>query len=267
MVKKSIHTLLALKNITVYRGETPALRNFSWAVGSGQHWAVLGPNGSGKSTLVQVLQGWLWPREGEMEVLGNLFGSDDVAELRRRVAWVGAEAENEFPSNQTVAEIAVSGTVGTLGVQFDMPDSRNRESALEVLRFLGMERLAARPFRALSQGQRRLTVIARALAMRPDLLLLDEPAAGLDPIARERFLQRVARLLRSDSKPLILYITHHLEEILPGFTHVLCLRRGRIVMQGPMAKVLTPAVLRKVFGEPVTLEENDGRMWLRPTGA
>ena len=266
MVKKAVHPLLAIKNISVYRGETPALRNFSWTVEPGQHWAVLGPNGSGKSTLVQVLQGWLWPREGEMQVLGNLFGNDDVAELRRRVAWVGAEAENEFPPNQTVAEIAVSGTVGTLGVQFDIPDSQNRESALEALRFLGMERLAARPFRALSHGQRRLTVIARALAMRPDLLLLDEPAAGLDPIARERFLNRVSRLLRSNSKPLIIYITHHLEEILPGFTHVLCLRKGRIVMQGPKAKVLTSAVLRKVFGEPVTLNETNGRIWLRPDG-
>ncbi len=260
--------LLQVHDAVLTRGSVNALRGLSWSMRRGEHWAVLGPNGSGKSTLVQMLQGMLWPQKGSLSVLGRSFGEDDVAELRRHIAWVGNEVEPEFPEWQTVAEVAVSGALGTLGVQFDAPDPAQRREAARALRLLGMSRLAARPFAQLSQGQRRRAVIARALAMRPDLLLLDEPTSGLDPVAREDFLARLSGLLRPatprSARPVVIYITHYVEEILPAFTHVLLLREGRAVAAGPKAKVLTPALLEKTFGAKLRVERRGGRMWLRP---
>jgi len=228
----------------------------------GEHWAVLGPNGSGKSTIVQMLQGMLWPQDGSLSVLGRAFGEDDVAELRTHIAWVGNEVEPEFPEWQSVANVVASGALGTLGIQFDEPTKAHRSEAARALRVLGISHLATRPFNRLSQGQRRRAVIARALAMKPDLLLLDEATNGLDPVARESFLKSLAKLIRPDSRPAILYITHHTEEILPAFTHVLLLRGGKAVAAGPKAKVLTPALLEQTFGAKLRVTKRGGRVWL-----
>lgn len=261
--KRHEKPLLEVRKAVLARGEVLALRGLTWSLRRGEHWAVLGPNGSGKSTLVQMLQGRLWPQEGHLSVLGRLFGEDDVAELRRHVAWVGNEVEPEFPSWQTVGDVAASGALGTLGVQFETPRRKHREEAARALRRLGITALAARPFSRLSQGQRRRAVIARALAMKPDLLLLDEATAGLDPVARESFLRALAKLLRPDSRPAVVYITHHVEEILPAFTHVLLLRGGRAVAAGPKNEVLTPELLGRTFGAEVALSRRGGRTWMR----
>ncbi len=263
MAKNEKDLILKVEGASVARGDNLALRDFSWSVRRGEHWAVLGPNGSGKSTLVQVLQGWLWPQSGSVSVLGRNFGSDDVDELRRHVAWVGNEVEPEFPAHQTVSDLVVSGAVGTLGIQFENPNARQRVAAKKALSLLRLGHLAKRPFNRLSQGQRRLAVIARALAMSPDLLLLDEATSGLDPVARERFLERIQGLLKPDSRPLVIYITHHLEEILPGFTHVLLLREGNVVAAGPRKRVLTTALLEKTFAARFALSSRDGRLWAR----
>jgi iron complex transport system ATP-binding protein len=263
MGKNTPDMLLEVRNTTLARGDVLALKNLSWSLRRGEHWAILGPNGSGKSTLVQMLQGWLWARDGGLSVLGRTFGEDDVADLRRQIAWVGSEVEPEFPAWQTVGDVVASGVLGTLGVQFDKPGKRERTEANRALRLLGIRHLADRPFNRLSQGQRRRTVIARALAMKPDLLLLDEPTSGLDPVARESFLKSLAKLLRPDSRPAVIYITHHTEEILPAFTHVLLLRDGRSVAAGPKAKVLTPRLLEKTFGARLRMMKRDGRVWLR----
>jgi iron complex transport system ATP-binding protein len=275
MAPKSAEILLHVDNAVLTRGTVNALRGLTWTLRRGEHWAVLGPNGSGKSTLVQMLQGRLWPREGDLSVLGRRFGEDDVDELRRHVAWVGNEVEPEFSSTQTVADVAASGAVGTLGIQFDAPNAAQRREAARALRLMGMSRLAARPFAHLSQGQRRRAVIARALAMRPDLLLLDEASSGLDPVAREGFLASLSKLLRpstrpatresrrEDARPAVVYVTHHAEEILPAFTHVLLLRGGRAVAAGPILRTLTPALLEKTFGAKLAVERRGGRTWLR----
>jgi iron complex transport system ATP-binding protein len=263
MILKTADTLLEVRNATLARGRIVALDGFSWSIRRGEHWAILGPNGSGKSTLVQMLQGRLWPQDGDLSVLGRAFGEDDVAELRRHVAWVGNEAEPEFPAWQTVGEVVASGALGTLGIQFENPGKQERLEAGRAMRLLGIGPLAKRPFDQLSQGQRRRTVIARALAMKPDLLLLDEACNGLDPVSRESFLKSLAKLLRPDSRPAVIYITHHTEEILPAFTHVLLLREGKVVAAGPKAKVLTPALLEKTFGAKLKITRQGGRVWLR----
>lgn len=263
MASSASAPLLDVRDATLARGTVLALRNFSWSLKRGEHWAVLGPNGSGKSTLVQMLQGWLWPRDGSLSVLGRAFGEDDVTELRRRVAWVGNEIEREIFDHQTVGELALSGAVGTLGLHFDKPGPKEKLEAAKALRKMGLTALAKRPFGSLSQGQRRRTVIARALAMRPDLLLLDEATSGLDPVTRETFLASLAALLRAKNAPAMIYITHHTEEIIPEFTHVLLLREGRVVAAGPKAKVLTPKLLEATFGAKLKVTKVGGRVWLR----
>lgn len=255
--------ILTLRGVTLFREERRVLSGLDLAIRRGEHWVLLGPNGSGKSSLMAVLQGLLWPQEGTVEVLGRRFGEADLASLRRVIGWVGNELEPEFPPWQTVEEIVLSGGVGTVGLRFDRPSAALRRRARALLRQAGIARLADRPYSRLSQGQRRMATIVRALLVEPGLLILDEPAAGLDPVAREMFLSRVAALMGSRGGPAVLYVTHHVEEILPAFTHALLLRGGRAVASGPLADSLTSASLARTFGREVRLALAGGRYSLR----
>lgn len=255
--------VVGLNGIELRREERLVLKDVDLSIRRGQHWVLLGPNGSGKSSLLGVLQGLLWPIEGEIRVLGNLFGESDLSELRRLIGWVGNEIEPEFPNWQTVEQIVWSGSVGTVGLRFDQPSEADRARAKELMRAAGIARLANRRFQFLSQGQRRMATIVRALMVKPGILILDEPAAGLDPVAREGFLDRLAALMKSPSGPVILYVTHHVEEIIPSFTHVLMLKQGRAMGMGTIAETLTAGNLGKVFGRAVKLESRDGRYSLR----
>jgi iron complex transport system ATP-binding protein len=255
--------VVGLKGIELRREERLVLKDVELSIRRGQHWVLLGPNGSGKSSLLGVLQGLLWPIEGEIRVLGNLFGESDLSELRRLIGWVGNEIEPEFPNWQTVEQIVWSGSVGTVGLRFDQPSEADRARAKELMRAAGIARLAGRRFQFLSQGQRRMATIVRALMVKPGILILDEPAAGLDPVAREGFLDRLAALMKSPSGPVILYVTHHVEEIIPSFTHVLMLKQGRAVGMGTIAETLNAKNLGKVFGRAVKLELREGRYTLR----
>jgi len=258
--------VVGLKDIELRREERLVLEDVELSIRRGQHWVLLGPNGSGKSSLLGVLQGLLWPIEGEIRVLGRRFGESDLTRLRRLIGWVGNEIEPEFPAWQTVEQIAWSGGVGTVGLRFDKPSAADRARARSLLREAGLGRLAERPFAFLSQGQRRVATIVRALMVKPGLLILDEPASGLDPVAREAFLGKLASLMKSPSGPVILYVTHHVEEILPSFTHVLMLRKGRIVAQGTVRETLTAGNLGKTFGRSVRIGKSGGRYALRLPG-
>jgi iron complex transport system ATP-binding protein len=255
--------VVGLNGIELRREERLVLKDVDLSIRRGQHWVLLGPNGSGKSSLLGVLQGLLWPIEGEIRVLGNRFGESDLSELRRLIGWVGNEIEPEFPNWQTVEQIVWSGSVGTVGLRFDQPSETDRIRAKELMRAAGIARLAGRRFQFLSQGQRRMATIVRALMVKPGILILDEPAAGLDPVAREGFLARLAALMKTPSGPVILYVTHHVEEIIPSFTHVLMLKQGRAMGMGTIAETLNAKNLGKVFGRAVKLELRDGRYALR----
>ena len=255
--------VVGLNGIELRREERLVLKDVDLSIRRGQHWVLLGPNGSGKSSLLGVLQGLLWPIEGEIRVLGNRFGESDLSELRRLIGWVGNEIEPEFPNWQTVEQIVWSGSVGTVGLRFDQPSETDRARAKELMRAAGIARLAGRRFQFLSQGQRRMATIVRALMVKPGILILDEPAAGLDPVAREGFLDRLAALMKSPTGPVILYVTHHVEEIIPSFTHVLMLKQGRAMGMGTIAETLTAKNLGKVFGRAVKLESREGRYNLR----
>jgi iron complex transport system ATP-binding protein len=255
--------IVGLRGIRLLREERLVLDEIGLSIRRGEHWVLLGPNGSGKSSLLALLQGFLWPQAGEVRVLGRVFGGDDITELRRVIGWVGIDIEPELPAWQSVEEIAWSGCVGTVGLRFDRPTAADRARARKLLRAAGIGRLAKRPFAQLSQGQRRMATIVRALMVKPGLLILDEPASGLDPVARESFLERLAALMRDPAGPAILYVTHHVEEILPGFTHALLLRQGKAVAAGPVKECLTEANLASIFGHRVALLRNAGRFSLR----
>jgi iron complex transport system ATP-binding protein len=255
--------IVGLRGIELLREDRLVLNDIDLSIRRGEHWVLLGPNGSGKSSLLAMLQGFLWPQEGEIRVLGNHFGSSDITVLRRVIGWVGNDIEPEFPAWQTVEQIAWSGCVGTVGLRFDEPSAAERARARRLLRAAGVGHLLKRPFAQLSQGQRRMATIVRALMVKPGLLILDEPASGLDPVAREGFLERLSSLMRAPAGPAILYVTHHVEEILPGFTHALLLRQGRAVDFGPIRRCLTEKNLGKVFGKAVSLKKRDGRYALR----
>jgi len=255
--------IVGLRGIELRREENLVLKDIELSIRRGEHWVLLGPNGSGKSSLLAMLQGFLWPQEGEIRVLGNKFGESDLTELRRVIGWVGNDIEPEFPSWQTVEEIAWSGCVGTVGLRFDKPSPADRARARGLMRAAGIGHLMKRRFSQLSQGQRRMATIVRALMVKPGILILDEPASGLDPVAREGFLERLSALMRAPAGPAILYVTHHVEEILPDFTHALMLRKGRAVGFGKIRECLTEANLEKVFGRAVILKKREGRFTLR----
>ncbi len=259
--------VIGLSNIELHREEALVLKDIDLSILRGQHWVMLGPNGSGKSSLLSVLQGILWPIEGHVRVLGRNFGESDLSELRRLIGFVGNEIEPEFPGWQTVEQIAASGGVGTIGIKFDQPPIEDQKRARELLKQAGILHLAKRPLAFLSQGQRRLATIVRALMVKPGLLILDEPTSGLDPVAREEFLQRLSSLMKpsknSNPTPVILYVTHHIEEIIPEFTHILLLKKGRILAQGGIAECLTAENLNKVFGKKVSITKSEGRYALR----
>jgi iron complex transport system ATP-binding protein len=258
--------VVGLTGIELRREERLVLKDVELSIKRGEHWVLLGPNGSGKSSLLGVLQGLLWPIEGEIRVLGRLFGESDLSELRRVIGWVGNEIEPEFPAWQNVEQIVLSGSVGTVGLRFDQPGAADIARAKLLMRAAGIGHLAKRRFQFLSQGQRRMATIVRALMVKPGILILDEPAAGLDPVAREGFLARLASLMKSPSGPVILYVTHHVEEIIPTFTHVLMLKKGRAVSLGTIEETLNAGNLGKVFGRKVELKRSEGRFTLRLAG-
>jgi iron complex transport system ATP-binding protein len=255
--------VVGLAGIKLYREERLVLKDLDLSVRQGEHWVLLGPNGSGKSSLLAVLQGLLWPIEGEMRVLGRRFGESDLSEMRRLIGWVGSDIEPEFPRWQSVEEIVFSGSVGTVGLRFDEPSRADRLRAARLLRQMRIAHLAKRPCSFLSQGQRRLVTIARALMVKPGLLILDEPAAGLDPVAREMFLEKLSALMAAKGGPVIFYVTHHVEEILPAFTHALVLRQGRVLASGRVAKCLKADILGRAFDHEVKVIKTRGRYSLR----
>lgn len=244
--------LLRVRGLRVERGETTVLDGVDWSVRRGEHWAVLGPNGCGKTSLLRALHGYLTPTAGELRVLGRDYGAYDWRELRARLGLVSSSLHASVPGHEPALATVASGR----GARLDLWDEPSPAEAREARRQLarsGAAGLAERRWEVLSQGERQRVLIARALMARPSLLVLDEPCAGLDPVAREAFLARVEGLAREARGPGLVLVTHHVEEITPAFTHALLLRGGRVLAAGPREKVLTSTRLSEVFGAPLRL--------------
>jgi iron complex transport system ATP-binding protein len=254
--------ILDVSRLRVARGRTTILHDVDWRIGRGEHWVVLGANGSGKTTLLKLLTGFMSPTSGDFAVLGLRYGRSDWRELRLKIGVVTSAFALSIPPSETATETVVSGKYAQLDL-WHAGTRGDRVAARRLLRLMGLAALADREWAYLSQGERQRVLIARALMAKPRLLILDEPCAGLDPVARETFVRFVDRLARRRGAPALVLVTHHVEEITPVFTHALLLRRGRVLAAGPRRRVLTSRGLSAVFGAPLRLARHGGKLYLR----
>ena len=250
--------ILDVANLRIQRGNATILDGISWRVERGQHWVILGANGSGKTSLLSVLTGYLAPTAGTISVLGETYGRADWRELRTRIGLVSSSIRQLMPPHENALNAVASGRRAMIGMWGEVGEDDSRRAA-EILREVEAECLSERPWRFLSQGERQRVLIGRALMADPQLLVLDEPCAGLDPVAREHFLAFVERLLGRPDAPTLVLVTHHVEEIVAGFTHVLVLRAGKVLAAGSRETVMTSATLGRAFDAPVRLTVNGGR--------
>lgn len=246
-------SVLELVDVTVVRGEKALLDAVNWTVQDGERWVILGPNGAGKSTLLSIAAARLHPTRGMVDILDEILGAVDVFELRPRIGVSSGPLAGQIPHAETVANVVLTAAYGVTGRWREEYDSADVERSEELLRVWGLEGLHDRRYGTLSDGERKRVLIARALMTDPELLLLDEPAAGLDVGGREKLVQRLDELARDEAAPAIVMVTHHLEEVPDGFTHALLLRDGAIVAAGPVGEVMTQQNLSETFGMPLKL--------------
>jgi iron complex transport system ATP-binding protein len=247
--------ILEVRGLRVARGSQIILDDLSWTVAPGEHWLILGPNGSGKTSLLNALTAYLTPSAGSIHVLGAAYGATDWRELRKSVGLVSSSIRQLIDAEVTGLEVVASGRDAVLN-PWGRVSTADRTRALALLRRTETLPLADRPWEVLSQGERQRVLIARALMADPRLLILDEPCAGLDPVARERFVAFLDRLGRRRGGPALVLVTHHVEEISPVFTHALLLTGGKRLAAGPLAEVLTAPNLSAAFGAPLRLRRN-----------
>ncbi len=254
-----VSALLELDGVSVRRGGQLALDSVTWRVYAGERWVVLGGNGAGKTTLLQVAATGLAPTTGRVRVLGEDLAVADVEELAPSVGIASAAVADLLPHTERVLDVVLTGAWALVRRGAEDYGAVDESRARLLLAQLGSLPLAQRRFGTLSEGERKRVQIARALMSDPELLLLDEPAAGLDLGGREALLARLTRLAADPASPALVLVTHHVEEVPTGFTHALLLRRGRVVAAGPLAATLTQQLLGATFGFPLQLSVADGR--------
>ncbi|HLP78357.1 MAG TPA: ABC transporter ATP-binding protein [Candidatus Paceibacterota bacterium] len=254
--------ILEISNLCIRRGETDILQNISWRIESGEHWVILGANGSGKTSLLSALTGYLMPTDGEISVLGRRYGESDWRELRKHIGIVSSSVRQMMSDDEPALDTVISGRYAMIDF-WGTATRADRSKAQRILAQIECSHLAERPWRVLSQGERQRILIGRALMARPRLLILDEPCAGLDPAAREHFLQFLERLGRNRNAPTMVLVTHHVEELMPVFSHVLVLKDGNALTSGPKADVLDSRTLSAAFKTRLRLEKVSGRYQLR----
>ena len=250
--------VLEVSNLHIYRGDTVILNRVSWRVDRGQHWVIIGANGSGKTSLLSALTGYLTPSDGEMDLLGERFGESNWPELRKRIGLVSSSIRQLMADSEPALHSVASGRYAMIDF-WGEPTRRDKAKARAILRQIECEYLAERPWLVLSQGERQRVLIGRALMADPKLLILDEPCAGLDPAAREHFLQFLQRLGRRRGAPTLVLVTHHVEEIMPVFSHALVLTQGRVLAAGTKSQVLTSRRLGDAFQAKIRLKAVKGR--------
>ena len=251
--------VLEFADVSVRRGQATLLDQVSWRVGEADRWVVLGPNGAGKTTLLQVASAQIHPTDGVAGILDEVLGTVDVFELRPRIGLTSAALAERIPRHELVRDLVVSASYAVVGRWRESYDDLDHDRARELIDAMGATHLLDRTFGTLSEGERKRVQIARALMADPELLLLDEPAAGLDLGGREDLVATLSTLAHDRASPATVLVSHHVEEIPPGFTHVLLLREGRVVVAGPIEDVLTEEHLETTFGMPLVLTRAEGR--------
>ena len=255
--------IISCQSVGYHQQGAAILSEINWQIDRGQHWAVLGPNGSGKTTLLRIACGYLWATSGRVLRLGEELL--DLGELRRSIGWISSAMIADIPRSDTGLETVVSGRVAQFGLKrlpgIELGDADFADARRELAR-LKCDSLADKEFGVLSQGERQQVLIARARMAKPLLLVLDEPCAGMDPGVRERFLAWLNEALQHPETPTVVLVTHHIEEIVPGFANPLVLSRGRIRSSGPTERVVTRETIESVYGTRLArLEMAGGRRW------
>ena len=251
--------VLNLANVSVVRGGKTILGPISWSVSEGERWVILGPNGAGKTTLFALASAQIHPTSGSVEILGERMGAVDVFELRPRIGIVGTYISTALPDEEMVIDVVLTGAYAILGRWQEAYELWDESRAVALLTTMGVRELAERKYFTLSDGEKKRVLIARSLMANPELVLLDEPAAGLDLGGREDLLKRFDALSDDPYAPVTLIITHHIEEIPKSTTHVLLLKNGGIVASGPISQVLTEVNLSAAYDQDFVLQTIDGR--------
>jgi len=251
--------VLDLDEVTVVRGGSTLLDKVTWSVDEGERWVLLGPNGAGKTTLVQIAGARMHPTSGRADVLGERLGAVDIFELRPRIGLSSAAFAETLPAHEKVGDVVLTAAYAVAGRWRETYDDFDERRAADLLKVFGVAHLTDRTFGTLSEGERKRVQLARSLMTDPELLLLDEPAAGLDLGGRETLVADLAELAGDRHSPVLVLVTHHVEEIPPGFTHAMLLRDGKIVASGVLDDVLTDDNLSQTFGIPLQVRRNGNR--------
>ncbi len=251
--------VLEFSDVVVRRNARDIVSHLDWEVSDDQRWVVLGPNGAGKTTVLQLADTLLHPTSGSVTILGERLGRTDVFELRPRIGFASSAMARRVPPEETVLDVVLTAAFSVVGRWREDYDDIDERRALRVLAEWKLDHLADRTFGTLSDGEQKRVQIARAVMTDPELLLLDEPTASLDLGAREELLTLLSGYAQAPTTPAMVMVTHHVEEIPVGFTHVLLLRDGEVVASGPLEEALTAENLTKTFGLDISLSREAGR--------
>ncbi|HHT7631012.1 TPA: ABC transporter ATP-binding protein [Streptococcus suis] len=256
--------IISMKNVHYKRQGKTILEDINWEFRKGERWAILGLNGAGKSTLLRILMAEFWKTSGDLTVLGVEFGKGDIPSLRTKIGVVGSFLAERFPIDLTAEQIVLTGKYKS-SILYREYGQAELDEAIDMLKTIKAEHLIGRAYASLSQGERQLLLIARSLMEEPAILILDEATVGLDLLARERLLHHIDYLYQLPTAPAIIYVTHHAEEITDNFTHVLLLKDGMVLAQGPKEDILTPELLSDFYGNQVELIDlGEGRLFIKP---
>lgn len=256
--------IISMKNVSYSRQSKNLLEDINWEFKEGERWAILGLNGAGKSTLLRILMAEFWKSSGDLTVLGVEFGRGDIPSLRTKIGVVGSFLAERFPIDLTAEQIVLTGKYKS-SILYKEYGQAEIDEAAAMLREIRAGHLIGRTYASLSQGERQLLLIARSLMENPAILILDEATVGLDLLARERLLQHIDHICQLPTAPAIIYVTHHAEEITSNFSHVLLLKEGKVLTQGPKEKILTPELLGDFYGNQVELIElGEERIFIKP---
>ncbi|RYL90373.1 ABC transporter ATP-binding protein [Sporolactobacillus sp. THM7-4] len=251
--------IIDANHISWKREAKDVLTDITWKVRNNEHWCLVGLNGSGKTTLLKMINGYIWPTTGTLSVLGRTFGKVDLRELRKKIGWVSAALESRLHPDERPKDIVLSGKFASIGL-YDEIQPEDEDQAEALLEKMNCTAFSNRAFGTLSQGEKQRVLIARSLMAEPELLILDEPCNGLDILARERLLSLVQDMTESDGAPTMIFVTHHVDEILPCFTHTLLLKDGSVYQSGLTSELMTPENMTAFYGGKVTIQRRGERL-------
>ena len=255
---------LSLTNVSLERQNKKLLNNVTWQVNKGEHWAILGLNGSGKTSLLKLITAEYWTSQGSVEVLGNQFGGTDISNMRTKIGIVGSFIAERLSPHMLAEKIVLTGKYKS-SILYTEYGEKELNEARQMLISIGGEHLLGRIYASLSQGEKQLLLIARSLMESPEILILDEATSGLDLFAREKLLTQIEQITSLPNAPTIIYVTHHAEEITRSFTHVLLLKKGQIIAEGPKEQVLTEDILSNFYDQTVSIVPlGDERIYIKP---